>query len=620
MRFVDRDAQGRFVRLLRWGMVLCIVAFCATGAIALNEKRIPRDAVLSKAAFRSAARRAIRKQCSYPERMGLYVRSVSTAQTLFSHRAAVKRIPASNVKLLTAAAALARLGPDYQFATDFYAAAELRGGVLHGDLYLKGYGDPLFVHEKMRDLVRRLNILGVRDVAGDLVADDTFFDAKRYGRGWRVGRSIQPYLAPHGALSLNFGLANVVVVPGDKPGRPARARLEPSSRALRLKSSVSTSRGGRPRIRLGRERLNGKDVVRVSGSIPPGEGMRTYRAPVSDPTAFVAGAVLAEFERQGIGLEGGMRQAETPPDARLLARNLSPPLGEIVRGLNKHSNNFVAEQILKTLGAEARGAPGTAEKGLRVVRDFLVAIGVPAEEFDLADGSGLSRRNRVSPRALVVLLEAVHNDFRLRPELMSSLAVFGVDGTVRSRRPASAASRRVRVKTGMLRGVSALSGYAAARNGEVLAFSVLMNGDACRPKALTLALVRSMIAFSRKFPAPVNAHFEGARKMMGRPMPKPYLRDRWRRRSAPRPRLAGVDASGTRGSNVHPLKRTSTRAAVWPLGSVSEGSGEYGIGEELVVAPRRVFPPGAHPDKREMGNGRGVDDPGEAGPESGQGR
>ncbi len=559
MRFTEHDPAGRFLRFSIWAIVLCLATSCASDAFAARKRRAPKKniaskkGITSKAVFQARVKRAIVRQCARPGRLGLYVRSVSTAQTLYSHKAAARRIPASNVKLFTAAAALARLGPDYRFATDFYAKGKVRDGVVRGDIYLKGYGDPLFVHEKMRDLVRRLKLRGVRRIEGDLVADDSFFDRKKHGRGWRVGRSIRPYLAPHGALSLNFGLANVLVAPGERVGGPALVNLEPPSRALRLQTKVNTSRGRRLRIRLGRRRSKGMDVVQVSGWFPAGNRMRRYRVPVTDPTAFTAGAVAVELKRQGIALKGGIRRAATPPEAKLLARNLSPPLSEVVRGLNKFSNNFVAEQVLKTMGAEAHGAPGTAEKGLRVMRDFLISIGVSAEEIALADGSGLSRMNRASPRALATLLEAAHNDFRLRPEFMASLAVFGVDGTVKKRRRRGVDSRRVRVKTGVLNGVRAFSGYAAAKNGEILAFSVLMNGNACRPKGLTGELVRSMVSLNRNFSNPVNTHFKGAREMMARSMPKPSIRDGWRRRSSPRPGPAGEGEFEELGPGIVPL-------------------------------------------------------------------
>ena len=161
--------------------------------------------------------------------------------------------------------------------------------------------------------------------------------------------------------------------------------------------------------------------------------------------------------------------------------------------------------------------------------------------------------NRSSPRALATLLEAAHNDFRLRPEFMASLAVFGVDGTVKKRRRRGVDSRRVRVKTGVLNGVRAFSGYAAAANGEILAFSVLMNGNACRPKSLTGEVVRSMVSLKRNFSNPVNAHLKGAREIMARPMPKPSIRDGWRRRSSPRPGPAGEDEFEELGPGIVPI-------------------------------------------------------------------
>ena len=162
MRFTEHDPAGRFLRFFIWAIVLCLAASCASDAFAARKRRAPKKkiaskkGITSKAVFQARVRRAIKIQCARPGRLGLYIRSVSTAQTLYSHNAATRRIPASNVKLFTAAAALASLGPDYRFATDFYAKGKVRDGVVRGDLYLKGYGDPLFVHEKMRDFVRRL--------------------------------------------------------------------------------------------------------------------------------------------------------------------------------------------------------------------------------------------------------------------------------------------------------------------------------------------------------------------------------------------------------------------------------------------------------------------------------
>ena len=259
------DAQARFLLFSLWVIIPCLAGLYAPDASAAGKKRAPKKGVHSKAVFQARVSRAVKRQCVRPGRLGLYIRSVSTAQTLYSHNAATKRIPASNVKLFTAAAALARLGPDYRFATDFYAMGKVRGGVLRGDLYLKGYGDPLFVHEKMRDFVRRFKLRGVRRIEGDLVADDTFFDDKKTWPGVARWPLHPPLSRAARGLVAQFRPRERARGPGDGVGAPARAHLEPPSRALRLQAKVKTSRR-RLKIRLGRQRSKGMDVVRISGS------------------------------------------------------------------------------------------------------------------------------------------------------------------------------------------------------------------------------------------------------------------------------------------------------------------------------------------------------------------
>ncbi len=512
-------------------------SFCAAllgvGASAFaGEPRSPTgqsEGTSSSRAFASEVRRAIQRECGHPDRLSVLIRSVTAAETLFAHHPDQKRIPASNVKLITSAAAMVYLGPDYTFPTDVYAAGPIQEGVLKGDIYLKGYGDSSLVQERMRELANGVRLSGIRRISGDLVADDSFFDEERYGRGWNVGGSLRPYLAPHGALSVNFSVVTVYVEPGPEAGSPARVQLDPPSDTVRLEARVKTGpRQGRIQIHLGRRQKNGVDWITVDGSIPVDQERARYSAAVSDPARYAAGVFSAFLRQEGIRLEGRIRRGVTPPEAELVARQLSPPLGEIIRGLNKFSNNFIAEQVLKTLGAEVHGLPGTAEKGLLVMRDFLVSLGVPASSFDLADGSGLSRLNQMTARGLVTLLENVYNDFRLRPEFTASLAVLGVDGTVRKRMPASHAARRVRVKTGMLGGVHTLSGFAAAENGEILAFSILSNGDACRPRGVMHGIARAMTSLDRPLPEGLKQGLEGARTTLSRPMPRPAQRDQWR--------------------------------------------------------------------------------------------
>ncbi len=520
-------------RALCVSLALLLVLLAGGGpAGAARKKRRrgkPVSPITSPVALQAAVKRAIRGECRRPKGVGVLIRAIFTGETLFAHRAGEKRIPASNVKILISAAALARLGPDYTFPTDVYADGPVSGGVLQGDLYLKGYGDPVLVPEKLHYLAHRVRLRGIRKVEGDLVADDTFFDSKRAGKGWKKGAA-RPYQAPHGALAVNFSVVTVYVEPGAKARKRARVQIDPPSDGVRLVNrTVTGPRRGRSTIRIKRRTKDGVDIIEVRGRIPGHWPRVRYRVSVSDPTRFAATTFSAYLRGEGIRLEGGVRTGVTPPEARLIERHLSRPLGAIIRDLNQFSNNFVAEQVLKTLGAEVEEPPGTAEKGLAVVRDFLERMGIPPGEFILADGSGLSRLNRLTPWVLVTVLEGIHRDFRLRPEFLASLAVIGVDGTVRKRLRRSKAARRIRAKTGLLFGVHALSGYAAAKNGETLAFSIIVNKEACRSKRLMNRISLAMTAFDRPHAGPLKRGFGEVRKMLSLPMPRPLRRDRWRR-------------------------------------------------------------------------------------------
>ncbi|MBT3434732.1 MAG: D-alanyl-D-alanine carboxypeptidase/D-alanyl-D-alanine-endopeptidase, partial [Nitrospinaceae bacterium] len=461
--------------------------------------------------------------------------------TLFSHRAEEKGVPASNMKLMTTAAALAYLGPDYTFSTDVYTTGTIRKGVLKGDLFLKGYGDPTFVQERVRELAYSLYLKGVRQVLGDLIADDSFFDGQRYGKDWKVNGSGKAYLAPYSALSVNFSLVNVQVDPGSGPGALARVQLIPPSDTIGLKNSLKTvSRRKRPRVRVSRRTAGGKDWIHVSGRTPARKRTRRYTISVSDPTRFAAGTFSALLKKEGIRFRGRILKGKTPPDAKLIARQNSRVLGEIIRGLNKHSNNLTAELILKTLGAEIYGLPGTTEKGLVAVKKYLLHLGIPQDAFDFSDGSGLSRKNRITPRAIVTLLSSVYHDFRILPEYLASLAVVGVDGTIRKRLRRSRASRRIRAKTGLLAGIHALSGFAAADNGETLAFSILSNQNGCRPKRLMNRISLAMTQLNRPVPKSFHHKHNPPRQMLLRPMPNPLKRDRWRRSGRARSETQGA--------------------------------------------------------------------------------
>ena len=223
-------------------------------------------------------------------------------------------------------------------------------------------------------------------------------------------------------------------------------------------------------------RQEGKNIFIISGQIPIGhEPVTIYRA-IKHPSQYAA-KVLSEILIQlGIKISGNIRQGPIPQEAVEIYRHQSRPLSTIITSLNKISNNFIAQQILKTMGAEIKGGAGTTAKGLAVIKDFLQESGLDKKNFLAIDGCGLSRKNLTAPKTIVNLLAYIQQKFEYQPEYLSSLAVAGIDGTLKERLPNMKMYRKVRAKTGLLKGVSCLSGYGYSSHEGIIAFSILMNG------------------------------------------------------------------------------------------------------------------------------------------------
>jgi D-alanyl-D-alanine carboxypeptidase/D-alanyl-D-alanine-endopeptidase (penicillin-binding protein 4) len=400
--------------------------------------------------------------------------SISRNEVLYAYHPNDALIPASNMKLITTAAALTHLGPDYRFATMIAADPPPRQGVVEGDLYIKGFGDPFLVYEEMWKLTHHLAMKGLKRVKGDIVADDTFFDEQRWGTGWQI-KGNRWYEAQIGALSFNFNTIEVNVEPGGQPGSPLTAWLNPTTSYVKLVNKGRTATKVSKRLRVTQVPEGKQHQIVVSGNLTPNAKTRTVWRTIRNPALYTATVFRDYLQQEEIKIEGRVRQAQMPQNAHKYYIHYSKPLALIIRGLNKMSNNFTAEQILKTLGAEIKGPPGTAKKGLEIVEDFLKKSGVDLKRLTLVDGSGLSRDNRLSPHAINRVLVHMYNDFSLRAEYMASLAVAGVDGTLNGRFNNTNAIGKIRAKTGRIRGVAALSGYIFTKQGELLAFSMLMN-------------------------------------------------------------------------------------------------------------------------------------------------
>jgi D-alanyl-D-alanine carboxypeptidase/D-alanyl-D-alanine-endopeptidase (penicillin-binding protein 4) len=423
----------------------------------------------------AALERLLRDRALRGARIGVAVERMSDGARVLAHEAQAPLVPASNQKLLVAAAALSRLGPEHRIETPVWTDGELDAqGVLNGALWVEGRGDPGLVSEELWRLAEAIRLRGVREVRGGIGVDASWFDGARLHPDWEP-TSARAYEAPTSAFAANYSSFRVEVEPGTTPGAPGRARVAPRVDYLALGAEVATlDRPGALAILIEPLPAGGGERVRVRGAIGRDAQPKTYWRAVAYPERYAASVLAAQLAAQGVRVVGGVRLGARPPDARELLRHRGERLDALVARMNKWSNNFVAEQLCKLLGAEAFGPPGDWEKGTRAVREALVALGIDDRSLVIADGSGLSARNRVTAAALVALVRAAGASFAWGPEFLASLPLGGRDGTLEDRMQGEAPV--VRAKTGHLRHAASLSGVALARDGERLAFSVIVNG------------------------------------------------------------------------------------------------------------------------------------------------
>ncbi len=403
----------------------------------------------------------------------------SGAKPIYARNDATPFNIASNVKLFTTAAALALLGPEYRWKTTVYADGPISGGELKGRLYLQGRGDPTLVIEDLWRIVTNLSEMGVKRVAGDIAVDDRFFDDVRVGPAFDQKQEDGAFRAPQGALSLNYNAVAVRVLPGTTDGAPARVIIDPQTPYFVVSNEARTVVKGRTALTVEARPAEDKMQISVQGRVAQSSsaaGGAVELRRVGHPDLYTGWAFRELCLRHGIKVTGGVVRAAVPGSARSLVSHYSQPLGIVIRDVNKHSNNFMAEQILKTLGGETGGAPGTWPKGIDAVAGYLEKLGTPRTAYKMINGSGLYDSNRFTAAQLVMLLGAAYRDFRYAADFVGSLAMAGADGTVGHRMEGGPAERWVRAKTGTLLGVSCLSGYAGAPGRAPVAFAVLING------------------------------------------------------------------------------------------------------------------------------------------------
>jgi D-alanyl-D-alanine carboxypeptidase/D-alanyl-D-alanine-endopeptidase (penicillin-binding protein 4) len=399
----------------------------------------------------------------------------ATGAELFAKHPERALAPASTQKLLTALASLDAFGSGYQFTTEVLAPAPPNGEGVVASLAVRG-ADPAMTGEQWWRLASDLRALGVAEVTGDVVLDDSLLDAERWHPSWQPV-SARAYHAPIGAISANYGAFRVIVSPGAKPGSPARVQVDPPLSYFPLENTVRTAKpGSGAALTVERAMSPNGDAERVSvgGAIALGADRVEIWRSVIDPTAYAAAVFRQQLEGAGIRIGGKVVAGSVPADASPLYEFDGLPLRTTADLLLKYSNNFIAETLLKHLGRLDSGAQGSWANGAAALRARLAALGLPLEGSVLVDGSGLSRDNRVSARLLVAALRKADQTFAIGPDLLASLPIAAEDGTLRKR--ADAARGLVRAKTGTLDGVTALAGWAHTVRGRELVFALISNG------------------------------------------------------------------------------------------------------------------------------------------------
>ncbi len=419
--------------------------------------------------------------------VGIFIQEPETRRVVYQKNPHALFMPASNQKLITTAAALSELGPEFQFQTQIYADGPIENGVLRGDLYLRGTGDPTmsgrFHHgDTMRDLrnwVDSLKAQGITQITGDVIADANLFDDRRLGNGWEYNDLSYWYAAEICALSFNDNCLNVTITPGDSLGTPANLQYEPNTRYVEVTNNLVTVHPDSI-TEYDYHRTPGTSRIRFYGSISQSETEINDWVTVHNPALFTATVFAELLEQNGITINGSLREiqyekGEIPEYSALeqLVNYPSPPLAEIIRVINKRSQNFYAEQVLKRLGYEVTGN-GSFGGGIQAVEEFLAEIGVDTEHANIADGSGLSRRNLISPYQLVTVLRHMYES-RYREIYTFSLPVGAENGTLEDRLKSPYAAHKVQAKTGYVGFVRTLSGYVRTLDERTLIFSILIN-------------------------------------------------------------------------------------------------------------------------------------------------
>jgi len=460
---------------------LLALTLALAGAAAGAQGRLPAD--VSAALARAKVP---------PEALAvLVVDAEGRGPARLTHRSSVPMNPASVMKLVTTYAALDLLGPNYSWSTPVYVEGTAREGTLYGNVYLKGQGDPKLVMERLWLLLRRLRGLDIRTIAGDIVLDRSAFEVAAPDPGEFDGERLRPYNAAPDALLLNYKAVVMTFVP-DRAANAAHVSYDPPLAGVQLQTHVPLidTDCGDYRAAL-RADLSDPARLRFAGRYPASCGEKVWPLAYADPASYAVRAVEGMWREVGGQLQGRVREGSVPAGLAPAFELASPPLTEVIRDINKYSNNVMAQQLFLTLGLQQQGSGSYAAARDTVQAWWKERFG-PTDPPVLDNGSGLSRSARITAQGLATLLQSAWRS-PLLPELAASLPISGIDGTLRRVRNGSQGSAHL--KTGSLRDVTAMAGYVDGLSGRryvLVAMANHANAPAARPA------LEALIEWTRK--------------------------------------------------------------------------------------------------------------------------
>lgn len=409
--------------------------------------------------------------------VSVYVQRLDQDKPRLAFNADQVRNPASVIKVVTTLAGLETLGPDFTWHTSVHIDGRRDGERLKGDLILKGEGDPYFTPEHFWKLLYNVRSRGIRHIDGDVILDASRFLAPKARRGDFDGKPHRAYNALPYALSLNFQAVQLTVEP-DQGKQGLRVYSYPPLNNLQVvnKAKVVTGRcsGGRQGPVVSVKRKNGQPTVTLSGRMAASCDEAVYGYLLNTPQEQIAGAFIEIWKQLDGTVKGEVRPGKLTKSARLVEEIESRPLAHVAWGINKFSNNLMARHLLLTLAAESGRLPATEQHGVEQVRDWLGSNAIPAPGLVMNNGSGLSRKARISARTLGQILLHAFKGPRM-PEFMASLPLIGEDGTTRRRMRKHGIAGRAHIKTGSIDHVSAMGGYVLDRSGKRWAVVMMIN-------------------------------------------------------------------------------------------------------------------------------------------------